>query len=67
MNETIRDYMLNMNFVDYVNMLVSITIIVSFFCGITYMVYHFFYYKYNEVEIDNELEHKITVNSILHH
>ena len=67
MNETIIDYLFNMNFIDYLNILASVAIIVSFIVGGSYMIYHLFYYRRREIEVDNELVHKITSNSIIHH
>ena len=67
MNENIVEYLLNIDFIDYLNMLASITIIISFVFGFSYMVYHYIYYRNRTMEIDNELEHKITANSISHY
>jgi tellurite resistance protein TehA-like permease len=66
MNETIFDYLLNMSFIDYLNILASITIVISFVVGGSYIIYHFFYFRRKEMEVDNEMINKITSDSIIH-
>ena len=67
MNENLVEYLFNIDFIDYLNMLASIVIILSFALGFGYMIFQQIYYRNKPFPTDNELEHKITANSIMHH
>ncbi len=48
MNETIVDYLRNVDIIDYVGLLTTIVIVVSYVLGIIFLVYNFFMTRFHK-------------------